>query len=80
MIVFVISLVMSSYQIDEDAHNKLEEFFGGLKPNKKHKFHIVVFLLRRLVFSIILITVVSAEPTTIIGIIAGLQIIFLIYL
>ena len=56
MICLVLYLSLSSYRLTINNHNKLEEFYRGIKQNKKHKLYVVFLLLRRLVFIILLIT------------------------
>ena len=40
LIAIILLLIFSSYKIDESSHNKLEEFFIGLKSFKKTRIHI----------------------------------------
>ena len=49
-------LTFSSYSLNENEHNRLEEFFRGLQFDGKHKFYTTVLLLRRLTFIVLLIT------------------------
>ena len=45
-----IYLSWSSYKIIEKEHNKLSEFFDGLKSQRSYKFYSAMILLRRLFF------------------------------
>ena len=52
-------LILTSYRIDENKLNKLEEFFSGLKVTKSARFYIIVQLVRKIVFIAALLTLVS---------------------
>ena len=80
MIGFVQYLTLSSYSLNENEHNKLEEFFRGLQFDGKHKFYTTVLLLRRLVFIVFLITLVSISSRALIAIISLIQVGYIIYL
>ena len=80
VISFVVYLIISSYRLYEDTHNKLEEVFRGLKQNKKHRLYIIILLSRRLVFIILLITLTSVSSRVLIIILFVSQIIYLISL
>ena len=41
-------LIFSSYRLKENDHNKLGEFFSGLKYNKTSQFYVTLLLLRRI--------------------------------
>ena len=77
---FVQYLTLSSYSLNENEHNKLEEFFRGLQFDGKHKFYTTVLLLRRLVFIVLLITLVSISSRVLIAIISLIQVGYVIYL
>ena len=66
---FILYLSQSSYIIDETKHNKLGEFFSGIKQHKIFKIYTGVLLIRREVFVIILITLESINSRILIGII-----------
>ena len=55
IVFFVLYLSLSSYKIEEDNHNKLEEFFSGLKTQKKFMISVVFLLIRRWTFVLLLI-------------------------
>ena len=80
MIALIQCLTYSSYSLNENEHNKLEEFFRGLQFDEKHKFYITVLLLRRLVFIVLIITWVSISSRALIGILSFIQIWYVVYL
>ena len=80
MLSFIQYLIFSSYRYNENEHNKWEEFFRGLKQNKKSKFYLTMLLLRRLVFVSLLITWVNISSRAFIVILALIQAIYIIYL
>ena len=59
LIAIILLLIFSSYKIDESSHNKLEEFFIGLKSFKKTRIHIVAMIIRRGVYVSCLVALVS---------------------
>ena len=69
----ILYLLLSSYQISENSHNKLEEFFWGVKQTKRSRVYICIFLIRRLVFVAVLIFWVPASSEVVILILAFLQ-------
>ena len=69
-------LIFTNYKIDENAHNKLEEFFGWLQENKKSRFYVTMLLLRRLLFVTLLITLTSISSRQLIGILMFLQFVY----
>ena len=79
-ITFAFWLAISQYKIDENSHNKLEEFFADLKLNKKSRCYIVAFLLRRLIYATVMITLASSVSFKVINIIASAQLLYFIYL
>ena len=80
MIALIQYLTFSSYSLNENEHNKLEEFFRGLQFDGKHKFYTTVLLLRRLIFIVLLITWVSISSRTLIVILSLIQIGYVVYL
>ena len=80
LILLVTYLSLTSYEVDEDKHNKLGEIFSGVKMQKKHKFYVVALLIRRTVFIVILITSESISSRATIGVLSGLQLGYLIFL
>ena len=77
---FVNYLIFSNYEIDEDKHNKLEEFFVWLQENKKSRFYVTMLLLRRLLYVTLLITLTSLSSKILIGIMILLQFIYWTYI
>ena len=73
-------LTFSSYSLNENDHNKLEEFFRGLQFDRKHKFYITALLLRRLIFIVLLITWVSISSRVLVAILSLIQLGYVIYL
>ena len=55
----VLYLSFSSYEISDDKQNKMGEFFLGIKMDKKYKFFASALILRRTLFVILLITLMS---------------------
>ena len=80
MIGLIQYLTFSSYSLNENEHNKLEEFFRGLQFDGKHKFYTTVLLLRRLIFIVLLITWTSISSRALIVIISLIQVGYVIYL
>ena len=78
--IFTFYLSLSSYKINERKHNKLGEFFSGLKQQKKFKIYNPILLLRRGFFVIFLITLVSINSKIMICITSFVQLIYTIYL
>ena len=76
----VLYLTISSYKLNENEHNKLEEFFRGLKQDKKHKLYATMLLFRRLIFVILLITWTSVASRTLVVILTILQLIYFVWL
>ena len=80
MIGLIQYLTFSSYSLNENEHNKLEEFFRGLQFDGKHKFYTTVLLLRRLIFIVLLITWVSISSKVLVAILSFIQVGYVIYL
>ena len=66
-------LIFSFYEVENDKHNKLEEFFWCLQWNRISRFSVILLLLRRFIFVAILITVVSIPSRALIGIMMFFQ-------
>ena len=75
-----IYLTFASYKLDESQHNKLWDFFVGLKPQKRFRSYLALLLLRRLVFVVFLINMVSLNSKILIEILLVIQIIYLVCL
>ena len=76
---FVFYLSASLYTVDESKHNKLGEFFNGLKMQRRFKLHAFILMLRRIVFVTLLLTCNSVASRLLIGVLAFLQLIYLAY-
>ena len=75
----VFYLWISIYIVDENKHNKLGEFFSGIKMQRKFKFYIFALILRRTVFVILLIMWATVDSKLLIGVLTFLQLIYLAY-
>ena len=73
-------LIFFKYELNEDRHNKLGEFFLGLKSNRKSRFYVTMLLLRRFTFIVLLITLVSIPSRQLIEILMFLQILYTIWI
>ena len=76
LIGFVSYLSLSSYEAVEDQHNKIGEFFSGVKMNKKSKFYAIALLVRRTLFVILLISLSSLPSRALIAIVSVFQILY----
>ena len=77
--ILALILSLSSYKINEKEHNKLDEFFNGLKLEKRFRAYVVITMARRFVYIVFLITLASLPSKTVIGILVGLQVIYFIH-
>ena len=75
----VATLALSSYQIDENHHNKLEEFFVGIKSENKFQLYVAFMLLRVTVYVAALITLSIYSSRIVIGMLSLLQVGYWIY-
>ena len=73
-------LALSSYRLNENAHNILGEFFRGNKYNKNSRFFVFIQLLRRFIFVFMLINLESVYSKLLIGILVFIQIVYIGYL
>ena len=80
LIIIITFLSFSSYELSKDKHNKIGEFFCGIKMQKKNKLFITVLLMRRAIFVALLITVISTQSWILIEILSLIQFCYLIYL
>ena len=74
-----IYLSMSAYTVNEGKHNKLGEFFNGLKILRKFKFYTCMLILRRTIFIVLLVTWISLASRLLIGLLVLLQLVYLAY-
>ena len=77
--VFMFYLSASLYIVDESKHNKLGEFFNGLKMQRRFKLHAFMLMLRRIIFVVLLLTWDSVASRLLIGVLTFLQLIYLAY-
>ena len=80
ILTFILYLIFSSYRLNENDHNKLEEFFIGLKSDKKWRLYSSILVIRRLVYIIMLITLSSISSVMLISILSFIQLIYWWYL
>ena len=80
MVGLVLYLTLSSYKINKNEHNKLEEFFRGLKLDKKHKIYTTVLLTRRLIFVVLLITWVFILSRILVILLSIIQTLYIVYI
>ena len=66
--------------IDEEKRHKCKACFSGLKSQKWKRVHILLFFLRRILISIILFLLTDLTTMTKLGMITGIQVIYLIIL
>ena len=80
VIIILQCLTFSSYKLIKGKHNMLEEFFRGLKVDRKHKFYSTIHFLRRALFVFLLITWASVHSKVLIAILSFVQSAYVIYL
>ena len=80
VIIILQYLTFSSYKIIEGKHNMLEEFFRGLKVERKYKFYSTMHFLRRALFVLLLITWTFVHSKVLIAILSSVQLAYVIYL
>ena len=77
---FLITLVgylsLSSYQVVEGQHSKIGELFAGVKMDKIRKLYVWVMLLRRAIFVILLISLMSIPSRILIWILVAIQVMY----
>ena len=72
----VFYLIFSSYRLNKSEHNKLEEFFRGIKKDKKHRFYVILLLLRRTIFVTLLITWTSVSSRILTSVLTVIQVFY----
>ena len=77
LFVLIQYLIFSSYRLNENQHNKLGEFFSGLKGDKKQRFYVTFLLLRRFAFILLIICLSSITSRAIIGILLAIQLVYM---
>ena len=60
-------LSLSSYEVKENEHNRIGEFFAGVKMQKKAKLYSSLLIARRTIFVIFLISLASVSSKTLIA-------------
>ena len=73
-------LSFSAYKISKETHNKLGEFFWGIKSLKVAKLFSVIVLIRKGLYVAFLIWLAHGSPKIVIGVISVIQLIYTIYL
>ena len=73
-------LIFTNYQLSDQEHNKLGEFFCSLRDSKKSRFYITMLLVRRLIFVSILISLTMLPSRQIIGVMMFFQFIYGVYI
>ena len=76
----ILFLAVSSYRLAENSHNKLAEFFEGIKFNKRHKLYIAIQFVRKTVFIIVLLTLAPKSSVVVIIWLSVIQLSYVIYL
>ena len=79
MIVLVFYLAITPEQRVNKEHDKLGEFFRGIKPLKMSRLYIWMMLIRRAIFIVLLILFVSKSTILVIGILWIIQLGYLNY-
>ena len=80
LLLFTFYLSVSSYKLDENKHNKLGEFFLGIKQQKRFKIYTTIFLFRRGFFVVYLLALQTVKSKIVIGGFSFVQLIYTIYL
>ena len=73
-------LSFSAYKLHENSHNKLEEFFRGLKSGRKSKIYTTFLLSRRFIFIKLLLILTSISSKILIWILVFIQLFYLGYI
>ena len=76
LIVFVLFLSLINKRQDKEKLNQSEEFFSGLKVLKKSRLYVWILMWRRVVYVLLLITLVSTSSIAIIITLASLQVFY----
>ena len=75
----ILCLSLSSYETSDENHNKIGEFFIGVKMEKKYKLFVFALILRKSLFAILLVSLTSISSKILILILGGLQVLYLVY-
>ena len=76
---FKVYLACSNYKIIENDHNKLSEFFTGIKNSKSYMYYPSIKLIRKMLFIVILLVSLDLSSKIVILILCILQFAYLIY-
>ena len=77
---FSLYLSISSYKVVETCHNKLGEFYTGIKMQNRFKIYTTILLIRRGLYVSLLILLESVNSKILIGFISFIQFAYVIYL
>ena len=80
LIVFSTFLALKTLNRNENGHSSLNEFFNGVKLMKKFKIYTTALLLRRMIFILLLITLLSVPSKILIALLAIIQIFYSIFI
>ena len=75
----VLYLSFSPYKLNDKGRNKIGEFFMGIKMENKYKFFITVLILRRTLFIVLLINLMSISSRFLVVILSFIQLTYLLY-
>ena len=75
--IFIFYLSFSSYIVNKDKHNILEEFLDGIKMDRKFKMYSAMHLLRKIIYIAFLIALVWISSRILIGIWGCLNLYFI---
>ena len=79
-ICLIIYQAFSKSKIDDQSHNKLGELSSGVKDSIACRLHLAVFLVRRALYLFLLVGLKDLSSQIVIGIITGLQLMYVIYM
>ena len=79
-IIFVMHLALTVEKRTKYQHDKFGEFFTGIKTQKTARLYIWALMLRRAVFIVLLITLVSKSSVFVIGVLWVIQLFYLNYM
>ena len=80
LIIISMYLTCSLYKIVENQHNKIEEFFIGLKINKKDRLFSSALLFKRVLYISILLVFDTTSPNVLVILVTVLQFVYSCYL
>ena len=81
LILYILFSVFQIYSKRLFQHNYyFDEFYSGLKQNKKSRCYATVFMLQRILSSIVLIVLANINYETKVGLFTAVQVVVLVYL